>query len=143
VDLREQEEGRVFVQNLIEKMSAKAAGTIEMANKEEFIEMQQKLLEARRAVAEVILKLKKTDNDIRRAQLTRKELAALSDETRLFQSSGKAFVLTTKEDTLKELEDSQKHNMAAQEKLSEQRKYLDKKVQEAEQAIRELMLHNS
>lgn len=104
-----------------------------------FAELQRKTLETRTQVKVADAQIAQLEREKTKLKLTASEVSSLPEETRLFQSCGRMFVLGSRE----EVEVTLKKNFDRSQKkikdLEAKKVYLEKSVKESEGSLRELV----
>ena len=112
----------------------------DMELKKAFAELQSKMLETQQKMKLSDLQIENLKRSITHASLTEAEIASLPDQTRVYESVGRMFMLSTKDDVKKRLEE---RKVTCGEKITTlegNKEYLERNLKESENGLRELIM---
>eukprot|EP00011_Vannellida_sp_DIVA3-517-6-12_P014803 CAMPEP_0114630084 /NCGR_PEP_ID=MMETSP0168-20121206/13699_1 /TAXON_ID=95228 ORGANISM="Vannella sp., Strain DIVA3 517/6/12" /NCGR_SAMPLE_ID=MMETSP0168 /ASSEMBLY_ACC=CAM_ASM_000044 /LENGTH=126 /DNA_ID=CAMNT_0001841577 /DNA_START=22 /DNA_END=398 /DNA_ORIENTATION=+ len=118
---------------------------INVANREEFRELQTKLMESNRLRDEVAARANQANREGNKCQLTLRaldEAVAADSNTRAFVGVGRMFLHTPVPDIQERLKNKTSQCQKETESLKKQHEHICKKVEEAENSIREIMMQS-
>ncbi|CAB3361374.1 Hypothetical predicted protein [Cloeon dipterum] len=118
-------------------MSGKVEIDVEL--KKAFIAQQQKLIETRQKLRLADVQIDALKLDIRRSELTDREMAALPDNTTVYESVGHAFFLESVEKVRKGLETKIKDSTEKIKKHETNKNYLERSLKDSENNLREMV----
>jgi len=108
--------------------------------KRAFGELQQKMVETQQKMKLSDLQIENLKRTITHSQLTAQEIGSLPDQTPVYESVGRMFLLSTKEDIDKMLDRKQDTCKEKIKNLEGNKKYLEKSIKESENSLRELIV---
>ena len=108
--------------------------------KRAFGELQQKMVETQQRMKVSDLQIENLKRTITHSQLTAQEIDSLPDQTPVYESVGRMFLLSTKEDIDKMLDRKQDTCKEKIKNLEGNKKYLEKSIKESENSLRELIV---
>nr|ACO10750.1 Prefoldin subunit 1 [Caligus rogercresseyi]ACO11274.1 Prefoldin subunit 1 [Caligus rogercresseyi] len=108
--------------------------------KKAFSEMQSKMMETKQKMKVSDVQIENLKRSITHAELTDAEISGLSDDIRIYESLGRMFMLSTKGDVKKDLEDRRKKAADKIKVLEGNQEYLERNLKENENSLRELVL---
>mmetsp|Transcript_35449 Transcript_35449/g.60753 ORF Transcript_35449/g.60753 Transcript_35449/m.60753 type:complete len:126 (+) Transcript_35449:64-441(+) len=114
-----------------------------IANKEEFMEFQRKLMEQNKIKHQTDGRIQLNERGKRRDELTLRELDELSKDTRVFSSVGKMFLLTPHNEIRDNLNAKLGRINKELDGLYKQQSYTERKIKETEEGLKELMILNA
>ena len=104
-----------------------------------FVELQTKMVDSRQKMKMADLQIENLKRSITHTELTGAELKNLPEETRLYESVGRMFLLSSKSEITQMLDKKQD---AAKEKiknLDANKTYLERNLKDSENSLRELV----
>merc|ERR1711997_528685 len=123
-----------------EKMSAAASQKgPDMELRRAFVELQTKMVDSKQKMKMADLQIENLKRSITHTELTGAELKNLPEETRLYESVGRMFLLSSKSEITQMLDKKQD---AAKEKiknLDANKTYLERNLKDRENSLRELV----
>ncbi len=108
--------------------------------KRAFAELQTKMVETKQKIKLSDLQIENLKRTITHSELTAAEIDSLPDETRVFESVGRMFVLSDKPGVGERLADRKSECKTRIEKLEANTTYLERSIKESENALRELIM---
>ena len=108
-------------------------------DRQQFVKMQREMLVETNKLRKLESQQRDSEREKKRSQLTLQELASLPEDVNTYRTIGRTFVLTSKQDMTKELEQSVTDNEEFLKTSKDKKVYLEKQVKEAEDNIRELL----
>ena len=111
-----------------------------MELKRAFGELQHKMVETQQRMKVSDLQIENLKRTITHSQLTAQEIDSLPDQTPVYESVGRMFLLSTKEDIDKMLDRKQDTCKEKIKNLEGNKKYLEKSIKESENSLRELIV---
>ena len=108
--------------------------------KRAFGELQQKMVETQQKMKLSDLQIENLKRTITHSQLTAQEIGSLPDQTPVYESVGRMFLLSTKDDIDKMLDRKQDTCKEKIKNLEGNKKYLEKSIKESENSLRELIV---
>ncbi|PNY14077.1 putative prefoldin subunit 1-like protein [Trifolium pratense] len=115
------------------------AGADLQCSQRAFVEIQGRMIETTRKLKQVQNQIRSKETDKKRAFLTMEELKQVPDDTNVYKSIGKTFVLETKATLMNEQENKFKDSETSITSLQSSREYLEKQIAEVENNLRELL----
>ncbi|XP_061336818.1 prefoldin subunit 1 isoform X1 [Gastrolobium bilobum] len=109
------------------------------ANRAAFLEIQGRMIETTGKIKQVQNQMRSKEAEKKRAFLTLEELKQLPDDTNVYKSIGRTFVLETKATLMSEQENKFKDSEASITSLQSSKEYLEKQTAEIENNLRELL----
>ncbi|CAL5196356.1 unnamed protein product [Lathyrus oleraceus] len=107
--------------------------------KSAFLEIQGRMIETTRKLKQVQNQIRSKETDKKRSFLTMEELKQVPDDTNVYKSIGKTFVLETKATLMNEQENKFKESETSITALHSSKEYLEKQIAEVENNLRELL----
>lgn len=104
-----------------------------------FVEIQGRMIETTRKLKQVQTQIRSKETDKKRAFLTMEELKQVPDDTNVYKSIGKTFVLEKKATLMNEQENKFKDSETSITALQSSKEYLEKQIAEVENNLRELL----
>ena len=108
--------------------------------KRAFGEFQHKMVETQQRMKVSDLQIENLKRTITHSQLTAQEIGSLPDQTPVYESVGRMFLLSTKDDIDKMLDRKQDTCKDKIKNLEGNKKYLEKSIKESENSLRELIV---
>ncbi|KAF7820458.1 prefoldin subunit 1-like [Senna tora] len=112
------------------------------SNRTAFLEIQGRMIETTAKLKQVQNQMRNKEGEKKRAFLTMEELRQLPDDTNVYKSIGRTFVLETKATLMSEQENKMKDSEASITSLQSSKEYLEKQMAEVENNLRELLQHD-
>ncbi|KAK7314174.1 hypothetical protein VNO77_39386 [Canavalia gladiata] len=109
------------------------------ANRTAFLEIQGRMIETTGKLKQVQNQMRSKEAEKKRAFLTMEELKQVPDDTNVYKSIGRTFVLETKATLMNEQENKFKDSEASITTLQSSKEYLEKQKAEVETNFRELL----
>ncbi|KAK7343115.1 hypothetical protein VNO80_26078 [Phaseolus coccineus] len=109
------------------------------ANRTAFLEIQGRMIETTGKLKQVQNQMRSKEAEKKRAFLTMEELKQVPDDTNVYKSIGRMFVLETKATLMNEQEKKFKDGEATITTLQSSKEYLEKQKTEVESNLRELL----
>ncbi|XP_057453636.1 prefoldin subunit 1 [Lotus japonicus] len=109
------------------------------ANKAAFIEIQGRMIDTTGKLKQVQNQMRSKEAEKKRAFLTLEELKQVPDDTNVYKSIGRMFLLETKATIMNEQENKFKDSEASITSLQTSKEYLEKQRGEVESNLRELL----
>ncbi|KAI4352997.1 hypothetical protein L6164_007196 [Bauhinia variegata] len=109
------------------------------ANRAAFLEIQGRMIETTGKLKQVQNQMRNKEGEKKRAFLTLEELRQLPDDTNVYKSIGRTFVLEPKTALMNEQEHKMKDSEAAIASLQSSKEYLEKQMAEVENNLKELL----
>ena len=122
----------------VDKKSVGGGPDLEL--KRAFGELQQKMVETQQRMKVSDLQIENLKRTITHSQLTAQEIDSLPDQTPVYESVGRMFLLSSKEDIDKMLDRKQDTCKEKIKNLEGNKKYLEKSIKESENSLRELIV---
>lgn len=119
-------------------MSDKKAPDMEL--KKAFGELQAKMLETQQKMKLSDLQIENFKRSMTHAQLTDQEIGALPEDAKLYESVGRMFIISSKEEVAKGLTDKQATCREKIKNLQSNKEYLERNLKESENSLRELIV---
>ncbi|KAI9124392.1 hypothetical protein K1719_004314 [Acacia pycnantha] len=111
-------------------------------NRTAFLEIQSRMIETTAKLKQVQNQMRNKEGEKKRAFLTLEELRQLPDDTNVYKSIGRMFVLETKATLMTEQENKMKDSEASITALQSSKEYLEKQIAEVESNLKELLQHD-
>ncbi|KAK7283946.1 hypothetical protein RIF29_13696 [Crotalaria pallida] len=108
-------------------------------NRTAFVEIQGRMIETTGKIKQVQNQLRSKEAEKKRAFLTMEELKQVPDDTNVYKSIGRTFVLESKATLMNEQENKFKDSEASIISLQSSKEYLEKQMTEVENNFRELL----
>ena len=108
--------------------------------KRAFGELQHKMVETQQRMKVSDLQIENLKRTITHSQLTAQEIGSLPDQTPVYESVGRMFLLSNKDDIDKMLDRKQDTCKEKIKNLESNKKYLEKSIKESENSLRELIV---
>jgi len=111
----------------------------DMEIRQAFVELQTKMVEANKEMKVADWKVENYKRSIKHTELTVDEIKSLPEETRLYESVGRMFMLSSRSgitDTLDKKQDKFKEEI---KNLEAKKTYLEKSLKDSENSLRELV----
>ncbi|CAL0328769.1 unnamed protein product [Lupinus luteus] len=109
------------------------------ANRAALLEIQGRMIETTGKIKQVQNQMRTKEAEKKRAFLTMEELKQVPDDTNVYKSIGRTFVLESKATLLDEQENKFKDSEASITSLQSSKEYLEKQMSEVENNFRELL----
>ncbi|BAT89275.1 hypothetical protein VIGAN_06019200 [Vigna angularis var. angularis] len=109
------------------------------ANRTAFLEIQGRMIETTGKLKQVQTQMRSKEAEKKRAYLTMEELKQVPDDTNVYKSIGRMFVLETKASLMNEQDKKFKDGEASVTTLQSSKEYLEKQMAEVESNLRELL----
>ncbi|KAH1102376.1 hypothetical protein GLYMA_13G197100v4 [Glycine max] len=109
------------------------------ANRTAFLEIQSRMIDTTGKIKQVQTQMRSKEAEKKRAFLTMEELKQVPDDTNVYKSIGRMFVLETKATLMNEQETKFKDGEASITALQSSKEYLEKQMAEVETNLRELL----
>ncbi|KAG4947364.1 hypothetical protein GLYMA_15G235500v4 [Glycine max] len=109
------------------------------ANRTAFLEIQSRMIDTTGKIKQVQTQMRSKEAEKKRAFLTMEELKQVPDDTNVYKSIGRMFVLETKATLMNEQENKFKDGEASITALQSSKEYLEKQMAEVETNLRELL----
>ncbi|XP_014522811.1 prefoldin subunit 1 [Vigna radiata var. radiata] len=109
------------------------------ANRTAFLEIQGRMIETTGKLKQVQNQMRSKEAEKKRAYLTMEELKQVPDDTNVYKSIGRMFVLETKASLMNEQDKKFKDGEASITALQSSKEYLEKQMAEVESNLRELL----
>ncbi|XP_072001914.1 prefoldin subunit 1 isoform X2 [Engystomops pustulosus] len=116
------------------------AAAVDLEIKKAFTELQAKVIDTQQKVKLADIQIEQLNRTKKHANLTDAEIKSLPDETPIYESVGRMFLLQNKEKIHSQLLNKQKIADDKITELEQKKSYLERSVKEAEDNIRELLL---
>eukprot|EP00054_Salpingoeca_dolichothecata_P006650 m.39206 g.39206 ORF g.39206 m.39206 type:complete len:122 (+) comp16605_c0_seq2:117-482(+) len=104
-----------------------------------FQELQKKMVDTRSKVQLRAMQIDSKEREVRRSELTLQEVGQLPNDARLFQSSGRMFILHSKQRVCATLGDKIKSNKKEISDLKANAQKLQQSYQQSEDTLREMV----
>lgn len=104
-----------------------------------FVELQGKMVDTKQKMKMADLQIENQKRSITHTELTGSELKALPEETRLYESVGRMFMLGTRSDIESMLEKKQDNAKDKIKNLESNKTYLERSLKDSENSLRELV----
>ena len=111
----------------------------DMELRKAFVELQTKMVETKQKMRLSDLQIENLKRTSTHAGLTEQEIAALPEETRLYESVGRMFLLSSRPEVTKRLSEKQSSCKDKIKTLESNKEYLERSMKESENALRELV----
>ncbi|XP_059488596.1 prefoldin subunit 1 [Neocloeon triangulifer] len=118
-------------------MAGKAEIDVEL--KKAFIAQQQRVIETRQKLRLSDMQIDGMKMDIRRSELTDREMAALPDDTVVYESVGHAFFLESVAKVRQNIDGKVKASQEKIKKLEANKNYLERTLKDGENNLREMV----
>nr|ACU14113.1 unknown [Glycine max] len=109
------------------------------ANRTAFLEIQSRMIDTTGKIKQVQTQMRSKEAEKKRAFPTMEELKQVPDDTNVYKSIGRMFVLETKATLMNEQENKFKDGEASITALQSSKEYLEKQMAEVETNLRELL----
>ncbi|KAE9620883.1 putative prefoldin beta [Lupinus albus] len=109
------------------------------ANRAALLEIQGRMIDTTGKIKQVQNQMRTKEAEKKRAFLTMEELKQVPDDTNLYKSIGRTFVLESKVTLMNEQENKFKDSEASITSLQSSKEYLEKQMAEVENNFRELL----
>ncbi|XP_027356201.1 prefoldin subunit 1 isoform X1 [Abrus precatorius] len=109
------------------------------ANRNAFLEIQGRMIETTGKLKQVQNQMRSKEAEKKRAFLTLEELKQVPDDSNVYKSIGRTFVMETKATLMNEQENKFKDSEASITALQSSKEYLEKQMAEVENNLRELL----
>ena len=104
-----------------------------------FMELQSKMLDAKQKMKMADMQIENLKRSITHTELTSGELRSLPENTRLYESVGRMFILSSRSEVTSTLEKKKESNTEKIKNLEANKTYLDRSVKDSENSLRELV----
>ena len=104
-----------------------------------FVELQTKMVENRQKMKMADLQIENLKRSITHTKLTGSELKTLPSETRLYESVGRMFMLSSNAEIEKMLEKKEETSLEKIKNLEANKTYLERSLKDSENSLRELV----
>merc|ERR1712051_272683 len=122
------------------KMAAVAAKPgPDMELRRAFVELQSKMVDAKQKMKMADWKVENYKRSIKHTELTVDEIKSLPEETRLYESVGRMFMLSTRSGITGTLDKKQEKLNEEIKNLEAKKTYLEKSLKDSENSLRELV----
>merc|ERR1711971_183855 len=122
------------------KMAAVAAKPgPDMELRRAFVELQSKMVDAKQKMKMADLQVENFKRSITHTELTGAEIKSLPEETRLYESVGRMFMLSSRSEITGALDTKQENCKEKIENLEANKTYLDRSLKDSENSLRELV----
>merc|ERR1712062_97427 len=111
----------------------------DMEIRQAFVELQTKMVEANKEMKVADWKVESYKRSIKHTELTVDEIKSLPEETRLYESVGRMFMLSTRSDITDTLDKKQAKANEEIKNLEAKKTYLEKSLKDSENSLRELV----
>jgi prefoldin subunit 1 len=112
---------------------------VDMELKKAFEELQIKMISNRNQVKVITAQAEQLKRQIQHSKLTEAELAQLDSSVRMYEGIGRMFVLSEKDNILKNLKEKVTQCENKISSLDKTKDYLDKGLKDSENSLRELI----
>lgn len=112
---------------------------VDMELKKAFEELQIKMITNRNQVKVITAQAEQLKRQIQHSKLTEAELAQLDASVRMYEGIGRMFVLSEKDNILKNLKEKVAQCENKINSLDKTKEYLDKGLKDSENSLRELI----
>ncbi|XP_019465098.1 PREDICTED: prefoldin subunit 1-like [Lupinus angustifolius] len=109
------------------------------ANRSALLEIQGRMIETTGKIKQVQNQMRTKEAEKKRAYLTMEELKQVPDDTNVYKSIGRTFVLESKATLMNEQENKFKDSETSITSLQSSKEYLEKQMSEVENNFRELL----
>lgn len=116
--------------------------SIDEEKKKEFDELQLILMDNASKIGQTMQQIRVKEGEKQRARLTKVELEGLSEDVTLYRSLGRSFVRATRPDLVNEIDEARLACEEELERLEHKKRYCEKKMDEVENQLRELLTHS-
>ena len=104
-----------------------------------FMELQSKMLDAKQKMKMADIQIESLKRSITHTELTSTELKSLPENTRLYESVGRMFILSSRPEVTNTLEKKKENSNEKIKNLEANKTYLDRSVKDSENSLRELV----
>jgi len=111
----------------------------DMELKKAFMELQSKMVDTKQKLKMADLQIENLKRTITHAGLTEQEIGNLPDETRVYESVGRMFILSDKPAVTSRLTEKQTTSQEKIKTLESNKEYLERNLKESENSLRELV----
>jgi prefoldin subunit 1 len=118
---------------------ASSTGGPDLELKRAFVELQSKMVETKQNMRLADLQIENLKRNITHAGLTETEISALPEETRVFESVGRVFMLSNRTAVKETLEVRKRTCTDKIASLESNKEYLERSLKESENSLRELI----
>ncbi|XP_040564942.1 prefoldin subunit 1 [Lepeophtheirus salmonis] len=108
--------------------------------KKAFSEMQTKMMDSKQKMKLSDMQIESLKRSITHAELTDHEISILSENIPIYESIGRMFILSNKDEIKKDLNDKKKKAGEKIKVLENNKDYLERNLKENENSLRELVL---
>ncbi|XP_063237610.1 prefoldin subunit 1 [Bacillus rossius redtenbacheri] len=115
------------------------AKTVDLELKKAFAELQLKMLETSQKLKLADVQIDNLKKSIHHAELTDKEISALPSDTKTYESVGRMFLLTDKDDVGKHLHTKIENCTEKIKSLENNKSYLERSLKDSENNLREMV----
>ncbi|CAD7693215.1 unnamed protein product [Nyctereutes procyonoides] len=116
------------------------AAPVDLELKKAFTELQATVIDTQQKVKLADIQIEQLNRTKKRAHLTDTEIMTLVDETNVYEGVGRMFILQSKEVIHSQLLEKQKIAEEKIKELEQKKSYLERRVKEAEDNIREMLM---
>ncbi|KAK2090141.1 Prefoldin subunit 1 [Saguinus oedipus] len=113
---------------------------VDLELKKAFTELQAKVIDTQQKVKLADIQIEQLNRTKNHAHLTDTEIVTLVDETNMYESVGRMFILQSKEAIHNQLLEKQKIAEEKIKELEQKKSYLEQSFKEAEDNIREMLM---
>ena len=128
-----------FVKKL-ENFCSEMSVAVDLELKKAFSEMQSKMVDSKQKMRLADLQIESLKRTLTHSGLTVHEIEALPAETRVYESVGRMFILSSRSEVTDGLSGKQKSCREKIKTLESNKEYLDRSLKESENGLRELIL---
>ncbi len=111
----------------------------DMELRKAFVELQAKMVDNKQKMKMADLQIESLKRQITHSELTEGEIKGLGDETRVYDSVGRMFMLSTKSEMVGKLHGKQDASREKIKNLEAHKSYLERSLKDSENSIRELI----
>lgn len=119
--------------------SAAAQKAPDMELRKAFVELQTKMVDTKQKMKMADLQIENLKRSITHTELTSAELKGLPENTRLYESCGRMFMLSSKSDVDQTLDKKQEGCKEKIKNLEANKTYLERSLKDSENSLRELI----
>ena len=113
--------------------------TPDMELRKAFVELQTKMVDTKQKMKMADLQIENLKRSITHTELTTTELTKLPEETRLYESVGRMFILSSRNDVSGTLGKKQENCKEKIKNLEANKTYLERSLKDSENSLRELV----
>jgi len=104
-----------------------------------FQELQKKMVDSRSRMQVADMQAGHRKKEIKRAELTVREITSMGDDTKMYRGVGRMFMQQSKGETIERMERETRENNEAINKCTKEKEYLERNYKESEESLRELL----